>query len=1011
MTVGAAGMKCFDPFKLDVANQCLWRGHTRMALMPKPFDVLTYLVQNAGRLITQDELLRAVWAGTHVQPDVLRKHIKEVRRVLGDVATKPLFIETLPKRGYRFIAAVHEDSGSLASAESKVTSALVGRRGVFAALDERLRQALVGERQLVFVTGEAGIGKSSVVQAFERSIDMTGTVRVASGQSVEGFGGKEPYYPLLEALGRLGRGPDGSPVVETLACCAPTWLIQLPSLLPSDRRAALSREAAGATTQRMVRELCEALEVITRTIPLVLVLEDLHWVDHSTLDAISAIARRREPARMLIVGTYRPVNVILSDSPFKDLRRDLCAHGLAHELALGPLAAPDIAAYLATSFSPNDFPSGLETVLYRHSGGNPLFMTATLDHLVQRRVLEWDGACWRMAQPLDVVELEVPETLRHLLELQLEQLTAIERHALMAASVAGERFSSWDVDAMLDGDGTDAGLLLDALASRGQILRTADGIARTNRSQTGTYEFKHALYRDALYRRLPAALRATYHRRAADSLDARCAAGQNDLAGEVAEHYEAAGVYDRAVTSTLTAAQNALRRYAHGEALALLTHAAALNQRTDDAAFTQRDVELLQRVGDVRYAHGEMPGAADAYEKAASAATDRRLWAAAAQALLRAARAAVFFDVQRALAACERAARVAVDGGLPGLEARARLVRLCWDLLHRGWSKERAGNAGAVFGHLVESAADLAPADHILYANVQVFRSEYSDACMRADAALRQLQVTDTVWEHLGAMAAKAGALSLLGRWGEAYDTLTAGLDLARRNDNGPWLDILSGLLGSLHIQACDFAGARAVVHGRLAASAGSGGSRAQMHLTIISGGAELGLGHVSEATQRFAAVRASMPGDLPIVHWYWRLQASLGLTEAALLSGDLATAMDEVSRLTDAVSALDETMIAALAWECRARVHLATNAPGEAETSIDRALGYLTRVEVPGAAWRIHATAAAVRRLTNPSDVEGHLECARAILSGLGASLEGHDRLRQSLIALPAIRALLEPS
>ena len=1004
-------MKCFDPFRLDVANQCLWQGRVRVALMPKPFDVLTYLVQNSGRLITQDELLRAVWPGTYVQPDVLRKHIKEIRRVLGDVAAKPQFIETLPKRGYRFIAPVLDQSAStVAAAGSRVASTLVGRDSVFAALDQRLSRALAGERQVVFLTGEAGIGKSSVVAAFERRVSVNGQVRTAWGQSVEGFGGKEPYYPLLEAFGRLGRGPEGPPIVDALAACAPTWLVQLPSLLPSERRAALAREAVGATTPRMVRELCEVLEAITRSTPLALVLEDLHWADHSTVDALSAVARRREPARLLIIGTYRPASVILGNDPFKDLRRDLCVHGLAHELALDPLSEADVARYIGESFSPNAFTPGLEAVLYRHSGGNPLFMAATLEHLVQRRALKWDGACWRISQPLEAVEPEVPETLRHLLELQLEQLADAERQALMAASVAGERFSTFDVETMLTEDCADVGELFEALASRGQILRAAAG-GLTDRGHAATYEFKHALYRDTLYRGLPAARRITWHRRLGESLDARRAAGHDDLAGEVAEHYEAAGVYDRAVTATMLAAQNALRRYAHAEALALLTHAAGLNQRTHDAILTQRDVDLHQCVGDVRYAHGEMPAAADAYERAAAVATDRRLWAAAAQALLRAARSAVFFDVQRALAACERAARVAVEGGMPPLEARARLVGLCWDLLHRGWSRKGAGEAAAAFQRLLQSPADLAPADHILYANLQVFRSEYTDACARADTALLQLRATDTLWEYLGAIAAKAGALSLLGRWGEAYATLSDGIELARRNDNGPWIDILTGLLGSVHIQACDFAGARRVVTGRLPVSMAGGGSRPQMHLMVVSAGAELGLGNIREAIQRFSAVRANMPGDLPIVHWYWRLQAQLGLAEAALACGEPATANDHVSELTEAVSALDETMIAALAWECRARTHLAVDAPDLADASIERALVSLARFHVPGAAWRVHATAAAIRRVTDPRSVDSHLERARDVLTALASSLDGHVQLRQSLLASPAARALVGSS
>jgi DNA-binding winged helix-turn-helix (wHTH) protein/Flp pilus assembly protein TadD len=96
----------FPPFRLDAADQCLYRGETRVPVMPKPFAVLQYLVEHAGRLVTQDELLTAIWPETYVQPEVLRRYILEIRRVLGDQPEAPRFIETVPKRGYRFIADV-----------------------------------------------------------------------------------------------------------------------------------------------------------------------------------------------------------------------------------------------------------------------------------------------------------------------------------------------------------------------------------------------------------------------------------------------------------------------------------------------------------------------------------------------------------------------------------------------------------------------------------------------------------------------------------------------------------------------------------------------------------------------------------------------------------------------------------------------------------------------------------------------------------------------------------------
>src|SRR5262249_58116086 len=139
-----------------------------------------------------------------------------------------------------------------------------------------------------------------------------------------------------------------SPVVQTLAVLAPTWLIQFPSLLKGEQREAVEREILGATRERMVREICEALEVLSVEHPLLLVFEDLHWVDPSTLDVISALARRREQAKLMLVCTYRPVDVILSNSSLKSLKQDLQVHNLCAEIALERLPEPAVVEYVAT---------------------------------------------------------------------------------------------------------------------------------------------------------------------------------------------------------------------------------------------------------------------------------------------------------------------------------------------------------------------------------------------------------------------------------------------------------------------------------------------------------------------------------------------------------------------------------------------------------------------------------------------------------------------------------------
>jgi DNA-binding winged helix-turn-helix (wHTH) protein len=102
-------VKSFKAFRLDTANHLLWCDGDRVPVTPKGFDVLEYLVEHAGRVVTQDEILEALWPETYVNPEVLRKYIQEIRNALGDRPGNPEFIETLPKRGYRFVAPVIDE--------------------------------------------------------------------------------------------------------------------------------------------------------------------------------------------------------------------------------------------------------------------------------------------------------------------------------------------------------------------------------------------------------------------------------------------------------------------------------------------------------------------------------------------------------------------------------------------------------------------------------------------------------------------------------------------------------------------------------------------------------------------------------------------------------------------------------------------------------------------------------------------------------------------------------------
>ena len=495
-----ASTKEFPPFRLDTFNECLWRSGDigsveRILLPPKAFAMLHYLVEHAGRLVTQDELLDALWPDTFVQPEVLKSRVREIRSVLGDDCRNPRFIETLPRRGYQFVAPVSDATTELAVELPSLK--IVGRKAQLDELGFCLQRALGSQRQVVFITGETGIGKTTLVDEFLRQATADyPNIRIARGQCVEGHGGKEAYYPMLEAVGQLCGGSGGDTVVRALAAQAPTWLVQFPGLVSNKQRDMLQQEIVGATRERMLREITEALETITSDKPLLLVLEDLHWVDPYTVDLISTMARRRAPSKLMLIGTYR-----VAEHPLKTVKQDLLVHHLCRKIALQPLTKAEVAEYLGFDSPGAAVPESLTALIYRHSEGNPLFMVAVLDHVRERGLIAVENGTWQVKVHLETIELQAPESLRHLIELQIEELSEEEQRALEVASVTGVSFTAHAEALGTPGDQEKFENLWETLSRRQHLVRRTGSHQFPDGTMSQCYEFAHALYREVFYRR------------------------------------------------------------------------------------------------------------------------------------------------------------------------------------------------------------------------------------------------------------------------------------------------------------------------------------------------------------------------------------------------------------------------------------------------------------------------------------------------------------------------------
>ena len=565
----------FDRFSLDLINECLWRGSEEIKIRPKAFALLNYLLNRSGQLVTKEELLNAVWPETFVGDAVLKVTVGQLREALEDDPKSPRFIETSHRRGYRFIgeiAAPKQEPGPASpdynsSGAFFVYTGVVGRQQALARMHRWLSRTLGGERQIGFITGEAGIGKTALVDAFARMIPTDGSIRVGRGQCLEQYGTGEAYLPVLEAIGRLCR-EDGK-VADVVRAHAPMWLLQMPSLLSQSEREQLGRGVSGATRERMLREMGEALEVLTAQVPLVLILEDLHWSDYSTLDLISYLATRRQRAHLMLIGTFRNVELVVSGHPLKAVKQELLAKQLCKELPLEYLSEAAVYDYLAITFPGNRFPTGLAGLIHQRTDGNPLFMVNAANYLLESGLIVLRDNTWQLSVDLSKVELGVPDNIKQMIERHVDHLDVDTQRTLEAASVAGVEFSTPALAAGLEEDPQLVEARCNELARQRQYIQEC-GVQELPTGEVVTrFGFIHALYQNVLYDRLPASRRVKLHRLIAERGEEVYGKRAVEISAELAMHFERGRDYKRAAYYLKTGANNAIRRFAYQEAVDL----------------------------------------------------------------------------------------------------------------------------------------------------------------------------------------------------------------------------------------------------------------------------------------------------------------------------------------------------------------------------------------------------------------------------------------------------------
>jgi DNA-binding winged helix-turn-helix (wHTH) protein len=1001
----------FARFKIDPANQCVWRtgdgDDEQILLAPKAFSLLQYLVENRGRLVLHDELLDTLWPDVVVQPEVIKSQILAIRNALGADAH---FIQTVRKRGYKFVGDVaHGRSAAVAIAMKVVDSPYVGREVPMAELQHAFSLAERANRQITFIVGEPGIGKTALVEHFIGA--LRSDALLAIGRCVEGYGGTEPHFPVLEALAQIARAGDDK-VVQSIVSIAPTWAVQLTGVVSPETRRRLTKELAGSTCQRMVREFCDLVEVLARHRPLVLVLEDLHWSDYSTIDLLSALARRAGPAKLMVIATYRLGDAIERSHPVRDVSLNLGSAHLCSEIALGPLDLWAVREFVAGEDGSQDA-QDLAHIIVGQSGGIPLFMHASLDNLAERGLIGQSASGWRLnVSPRDI-RFTVTGKLAQTIEARIAQLDGVQTEVLEAASVVGDSFQApiacraSGLDALVFEEVCETLVRRQKCIERGDLCRFPDGTVAQ------TYTFKHALYRRAFYSRLgPLRLQQSHHRAAA-AIEAKYPGeSRSEVAVQLVRHFVGANLWERALENLRVALQVATGRFASRDAISILDQSLSIAGQLQGDARYRAEVELLEHKA-VLYSISTDSRAIDCYAELVEKASHNDDVSVKARALFGLGYITGWIDRDRFVATSNEAIALSEKIADPEERAVMRMALYTRRIYVLGWNPSDAAMCEDALAVLQRGRNSVWSARAMIdYSFICLVSARYRETIERFESGYSHLfdnhrsssedVLTRAVWVKITAIA---WAFLYSGDVGSAAHVLESNLEIANRGENVKTARRISGFQSVIKCHMMDF---EAVIQDceRILYDENwslDGGQPSDIALppmdwrlrSILAAFAEVGLGNHSKGLIALLAIEREIKKQPLVLDWFWRPWLDWGLVNALLGMNDLSAAQSRAKEFVASAEQTEERTWRALALDASARVELALGAPHRAIDFVERAIETMRGYETPLADWRVHQTAAAAYEALGESYLQmKHSTLSKTTRAKLSASLPNGHRL-----------------
>jgi class 3 adenylate cyclase len=502
--------------------------------------------------------------------------------------------------------------------ERRVFSELVGREAELAALRGVLAALAGGRGGIVHLVAEAGSGKSRLLAELERDEAAAG-VRWLIGRSLS-TGRNLAYHPFADLLRSwAGAGDDESPAEEAvrtgaaLSALAPDVAAELgPFLLrmqglplasEDERRLAeMPPDALGRLTRRAVREV---LRREARRRPLLVVMDDLHWADQSSIELLEALLRLCADERVLFVAATRPgwpesAGRIRAHARAEHAERNL-------ELVLAPLGAEAVRKLVRNLFRGGELPYATRQLIEERARGNPFYVEEVVRALVDQGAVELRDGAFHATRALGAAE--IPATLQEVLMARVDRLAPSPRALLQAAAVVGGTFHT----AVLEEMGAGEGRLPELLAA----LCEAEFLVPSDRSRGEEHAFKHPLIQEVTYEALLQERRAALHLRAGEAIEKRLLGALPGVEAMLAYHFGRGGAAERAEEHLFRAGDEAARGAASSEALHFFEEASALYLRLHGDGGDPRKKALLEKnVGLALFQRGREPDAVPHFDRA-----------------------------------------------------------------------------------------------------------------------------------------------------------------------------------------------------------------------------------------------------------------------------------------------------------------------------------------------------------------------------------------------------------